>query len=186
MCVCCVCVCVHVCGHACACVCLCTCTGMHSPQHGVGAKEQHCVSVGACRPFVWDRASFVYHGCVHQVSWLESVCGFPCLPSCQRITDIAHVHSHFRLHVTSGDSNSCPSTFTARAFITGPPPALRLPYCRGAHQTFPILAFGAQLHWHLAISGPMCLWWTHSLCCVFLWPLGYPFSASLSSSLSPK
>ena len=50
MCVCCVCVCVHVCGHACACVYLCMCTGMHSPQHCVGAKEQHCVSVGACRP----------------------------------------------------------------------------------------------------------------------------------------
>lgn len=177
-----VCMCVGTHVHVYICVCVPVCT--HHSMVWVPKNNTVCQLARAAH-LVWDRASFVYHGCVHQVSWLESVWGFPCLPSCQRSTDIAHVHSHFRLHVTSGDSNSCPSTFTARAFITGPPLALRLPYCHGAHQTFSILAFGAQLHWHLAISGPMCLWWIHSLC-IFLWPLGYPFSASLFSSLSPK
>lgn len=48
-----------------------------------------------------------------------------------RSTDIAHVHSHCWLHITSGNSNSHPSTFIARAFThwaTSSPQITLLPW----------------------------------------------------------
>lgn len=88
--------------------------------------------------------------------------------------------------VSSGDSNSCPHTCTARAFThcATSSPQITLSLWHSSDSPI-LLAFRAQQHWQLAVSGPMCLlWWRHTPC-IFLWPPGHPFSVSCSNSLSP-